>query len=181
MQFLCYVIHLIHICASGRPGYWFRKMCRPGITTNQAKDQAIMSNMTYYPGVLVCAYFRHITRISNKSNLPYFTAVVGEAETWSGRPIVVMTTVAYATIFDPMPRVAWGWAGWQAAKNLSGFQKSARCGCDWARVYAQGGVSRHAGISQLFCLAINSSNFSNSSICVKYATFCGCQVMLSRP
>ena len=172
MTFLWYVIHSIHICASVRPGPGYVKMCRPGITTNQAKDQAIMSNMTYYPGVLVSAHFRHITRISNKSNLPYFSYGSGEAETWSGRPIVVMTTVAYATIFDPMLRVAWGWAGWQAAKNLSGFQKSARCGCvlPVVRYYAQDWVCRQLASDQYN--SILRKNLRILATCVKSAIFC---------
>lgn len=155
----------------------FVKMCRPGITTIQAKDQAIMSNMTYYRGLLVPAYFRHITRISNKSNLPYFTAGISKAETSSGRPIVVITTVAYATIFDPMPRVGQDQAGWQPAKNLSGFQKSARCGCvlPVAGYHAQDWVCRQLPADQYN--SILRKNLRILATCVKSATFCIISVM----
>lgn len=153
------------------------KLWRPGIITIQAKDQAIMSNMTYYMDALVYTHFRHITRISNKSNLPYYGHGSGKAETWSGRPIVVMTTVAYATIFDSMQRVAWGWAGWQAAKNLSGFQKSVRCGrvLPVAGYHAQDWVCRQLPADRYN--SILRKNLRILATCVKSATFCIISVM----
>lgn len=148
------------------------KSWRPGVDTIQPNDQAIMSNMTYYPGVLVSAHFRHISRISNKSNLPYFTAGLGEAATSSGRPIVAQTTVAYATIFEAMPRTGRDQAGWQAAKNLSGFQKSARCGrvLPVAGYHAQDWVCRQLASEQYN--SILRKNLRILATCVKSATFC---------
>lgn len=148
------------------------KLWRPGVDMIHLKDQAIMSNMTYYQGLPVSAILRHITGISNKSNLPYSRTGSGQPGGWFGWSIVAQTTVAYATIFEAMRRVGRGRAGWQAAKNLSGFQKSARCGrvLPVAGYHAQDGVSRQALLNQF--IQRNSSNFSISSICVKSATFC---------
>lgn len=122
--------------------------------------------------VLVSAHFRHITSISNKSNLPYFSYGSGEAWTWSSRPIVAPTTVAYATIFEVMPRVGQDQAGWQAAKNLSGFQKSARCGrvLPVARYHAQDWVCRQLASNQYN--SILRKNLRILATCVKSATFC---------
>lgn len=71
-----------------------------------------------------------------------------------------------------VPRVGQDQAGWQAAKNLSGFQKSARCGCALpvAGYHAQDWVSRQMPTNQ--CNSILRKNLRILATCVKSATFC---------
>jgi len=145
-----------------------------------AQDQAIMSNMTYYQALPVSAYMQHITGISNKSNLPYSGTGSGQPGGWFGRSIVAQTTVAYATIFEAMRRVGRGWAGWQAAKNLSGFQKSARhrCVLPVAGCNAQDWVSCQPLGDQYN--SILRKNLRILATCVKSATFCIISAMRGR-
>lgn len=79
-----------------------------------------------------------------------------------------------------VPRVAWGWAGWLAAKNLSGFQKSARCGrvLPVVRYYAQDWLSRQLASDQYN--SILRKNLRILETCVKSATFCIISVMRGR-
>lgn len=82
--------------------------------------------------------------------------------------------VAYATIDQDqaMPRVGQDQAGWQAAKNLSGFQKSARCG----RVLLVAGYHAQDWVCRLFASdqynSILRKNLRILATCVKSATFC---------
>ena len=172
VTFLWYVIRIsyIYMPAGLVPGSV--KSWRPGIDMIQSKDQAIMSNMPYYQALPVSAYMQHITGISNKSNLPYSGTGSGQPGGWFGRSIVAQTTVAYATIFEAMRRVGQDQAGWQAAKNLSGFQKSARCGraLPVAGYHAQDWVCRQMPIDQ--CNSILRKNLRILTTCVKSATFC---------
>lgn len=182
------MIHSIHICASGRPGPGYVKMCRPGITTNQPKDQAIMSNMTYYKDALVSAYLRHITRISNKSNLPYL--ILPNRRPSMPKILVASTMVVYATIQGPvllnrfstaMPSLAQGLAGWLAAKNLSGFQKSAHRVCAYGRVCNHRQPCWSTGSDQIRYQYEWRKNLPSWFVCVKSAIFCTRQAMTNRP
>lgn len=127
--------------------------------------------------------YAHIAHFRNMSNLPYLMPSLDRSNissTLVATTTVAQTIVAYATIFEARRRTGPGQAGWLVAKNLSGFQKSARCGrvLPVAGYHAQGGVSRQALLDQF--TQRNSSNFSISSICVKSATFCIISAMRGR-
>ena len=116
---------------------------------------------------------QHQARINFVAYLPYF----GTGSNLVASTMIAPTIVAYATIFDAMPRVAWGWAGWQAAKNLSGFQKSARCGCALpvAGYHAQDWLCSQLPTDQYN--SILRKNLRILATCVKSATFCIISVM----
>lgn len=117
----------------------------------------------------------NIAECRNMSNMTYNLRLCHFCHTSSkivASTTVAPTIVAYATIFEARRKIGPGQAGWLVAKNLSGFQKSAQCGCaiPMAGYHAQDGVSRQLPADHYN--SILRKNLRILATCVKYATFC---------
>lgn len=176
MPFLCSVIVHTYIHDPLRTG-------RTGLF-----DPHNMSYLTYKPDPLVSAALRHITMICNKSNLPYL--ILPNRRPSMPRILVASTMVVYATIINrlllnrfstAMPSLAQGLAGWLAAKNLSGFQKSAHRVCAYGRVCNHRQPCWSTGSDQISYKYDCRKNLPSWFVCVKSAMFCTRQAMTNRP
>ena len=144
-------------------------LIRPGNHVDSLRSFYIMSNLPCCGYLPNCAALCHICHSSGTDPEIVVYATIHHAMV--AQTIVASTTICHAEDASTQDQA-------RPAKNLSGFQKSARCVRPVAGAYAQGGMVRHGSATWLQYNSTLRKNLPSFIFCVKSATFCLIQAML---